>query len=118
MKTLNPKRGEIWFVEFEPQIGSEIQKTRPAVVTSFKGLEPEKTRIIVPIRERKDHHKIISFFIPVEPSSHNGLTKESTIDCIQIKSFDIKRFQRKIGKVTTEQMDEIVKLIAIEIGYI
>ncbi|MEQ8172638.1 MAG: type II toxin-antitoxin system PemK/MazF family toxin, partial [Candidatus Eremiobacterota bacterium] len=29
-----PKRGEIWLVEFSPSIGTEIQKTRPALVIS------------------------------------------------------------------------------------
>lgn len=28
------KRGEVWWVEFEPAIGSEITKTRPAVIVS------------------------------------------------------------------------------------
>lgn len=118
MSIKKPKRGEIWLVEFEPQIGSEIKKTRPAVVTSFSGLEPEKTRIVVPIRERKPHHELISFFVHILPNITNGLQKESTIDCIQIKSFDLSRFKTKIGKVTTDEIDEIAKLIAIEIGYI
>ncbi|MFN4149978.1 MAG: type II toxin-antitoxin system PemK/MazF family toxin [Candidatus Sericytochromatia bacterium] len=114
----NPKRGDIWLVEFEPQIASEIKKTRPAVVVSFGGLDTEKTRIVVPIRDRKEHHFRISFFVPISPTNNNGLSKDSTIDCIQIKSFDLLRFKKKIGKVTTEQLDEITKLIAIEVGYI
>lgn len=28
------KRGEVWWVEFDPAVGSEIRKTRPAVVIS------------------------------------------------------------------------------------
>jgi mRNA-degrading endonuclease toxin of MazEF toxin-antitoxin module len=36
---MKPKRGEIWLVEFEPQRGAEIQKTRPAVVRSIKEKE-------------------------------------------------------------------------------
>ena len=28
------KRGEIWWVEFDPSVGSEIRKTRPAVIVS------------------------------------------------------------------------------------
>jgi len=36
---MRPKRGEIWLVEFEPQRGSEIQKTRPAEILSIGELE-------------------------------------------------------------------------------
>jgi len=31
-KTKAPKRGEIWLVNFDPTIGSEINKTRPALI--------------------------------------------------------------------------------------
>jgi len=29
-----PKRGDVWLVNFDPSIGTEIQKTRPAVIVS------------------------------------------------------------------------------------
>lgn len=117
MKDKNPKRGEIWLVEFQPQIGSEIAKTRPAVVVNISGIL-KTTRIIIPIREQREHHKMVSFYVPVEPNDYNGLTKKSTLDCLQIKSFDLQRFQKKLGKVTSDQLNEITKLIAIETGYL
>jgi mRNA interferase MazF len=33
-RNMRPKRGEIWLVDFEPTIGSEIKKIRPALVIS------------------------------------------------------------------------------------
>jgi len=53
---IKPSRGDVWLVEFEPQRGAEIQKTRPAVVLSIKELEKIPIRIVVPIREYKVHH--------------------------------------------------------------
>ncbi|MFN7161077.1 MAG: type II toxin-antitoxin system PemK/MazF family toxin [Candidatus Gracilibacteria bacterium] len=117
MKDINPKRGEIWLVEFQPKVGSEIEKTRPAVIINIPGIV-SSTRIIVPIREQKEHHKKVSFYVPLEPGNYNGLKKKSTIDCLQIKSFDLHRFQKRLGKITTDQLEEITKLIAIEVGYI
>jgi mRNA-degrading endonuclease toxin of MazEF toxin-antitoxin module len=46
------QRGEIWLVNFAPQIGAEIQKHRPALVVA-QGLMPLQTRIVVPFRDRK-----------------------------------------------------------------
>ena len=34
MAVLKPKRGEVWWVNFNPAVGNEIQKTRPAVIVS------------------------------------------------------------------------------------
>jgi len=63
---MKPKRGEVWLVEFEPQRGAEILKTRPAVVLSIKEIDKIPIRIVVPIREYKTHHEHILFFITLK----------------------------------------------------
>ncbi len=40
-------RGEVWWVEFEPAIGSEIRKTRPAVIVSNDGANRNLARVVV-----------------------------------------------------------------------
>src|SRR5688572_22717803 len=99
MKKSIPGQGEIWLTEFEPQIGTEIMKTRLAVVLSSNTLEKLTTRIVVPIRDYKPGHDLVAFYINIKPDSVNNLTKESTIDCSQVKSFDISRFRKKLGKI-------------------
>lgn len=34
-KAVNPKRGEVYLVSFDPTVGAQIQKTRPALVLQF-----------------------------------------------------------------------------------
>ena len=92
----NPKRGEVWFAQFEPQLGAEIKKVRPCVVVSVDKFENQPFRIVMPVREYKEFHQEFFHFVPVNFSKFNGLSKLSTVDCLQIKSFDVKRFKKKI----------------------
>ena len=113
---MKPKRGEIWLVEFEPQRGAEIQKTRPAVVLSIKEIEKIPIRIVVPVREYKAHHEQIIFFIALQPTRDNGLSKISSVDCTQVKSFAFERFIKRLGTVTSSQLKEITDAVGLCIG--
>ena len=41
------KRGEVWWVEFDPSVGSEIRKTRPAVIVSNDSANRNLLRVVV-----------------------------------------------------------------------
>ena len=41
------KRGEVWWVEFDPAVGSEIKKTRPAVIVSNDAANRNLARVVV-----------------------------------------------------------------------
>lgn len=114
----NPSRCEIWLVSFEPQIGSEIKKTRPAVVLTIDSYQNTPFRVVVPIRDYKEFHSKLSHMIVLEKSAYNGLSKKSTVDCLQVKSFDLNRFIHKIGKIKKEEMLEISTAVGISLGCI
>jgi mRNA interferase MazF len=46
---VEPKRGEVWRVEFDPSRGAEIRKRRPAVVVSINAVGKLPLRVVVPI---------------------------------------------------------------------
>lgn len=111
-----PKRGEIWLVEFDPSVGAEIRKLRPAVVVNLDGLGKLPLRIVVPLTDWKPPFAQLSWFIPIPADASNRLAKDSGADAFQVKSVSEARFDRKLGIVTSHQLDEIAAAIANSIG--
>ncbi len=117
VKVINPKRSEIWLVEFDPQVASEIKKTRPAIVLSISDVESIPTRYVVPIRHFEEKFRNIYYFYELTPDKKNNLEKNSFVDCNQAKSVSIQRFKHKIGIISKSEINEIVNTIGLIIGY-
>lgn len=105
------KRGEVWLVNLDPTIGSEIRKTRPAVIISsdLVGILPLK--VIVPLTEWKDRYESAPWMVRVDPDDQNGLSKSSTADSLQIRSVSHQRLVRKLGIVQPVQVAQIVQAV-------
>ena len=98
-KSLNINQGEIWMVNFEPSVGNEIQKFRPAIVVNDDRIGRFGIKIVVPITQWKEHYIDYPWIIKIIPDDINGLSKDSSIECFQIKSFAVDRFDKKIGEI-------------------
>lgn len=85
----NPQPWDVWWVDFQPSIGHEQRKVRPAVVVSAGHMCHPRApiRIVVPLTSRRARRPY-PFRIPVELP---GLG-ESWAMCDQPKSFDVARF--------------------------
>ena len=109
---MNIKQGEIWMVCFEPSVGSEIQKLRPAIIVSSDKIGRFGLRTVVPITEWKDYYEDFPWIIQIVNSTKNGLSKLSSIECFQIKNFAEERFINKIGNIDKELLFDIHATIA------
>ena len=45
------KYGEVWLVNFEPQVGQEIRKTRPAIIVNHDSVGKLPLKIVVPLTD-------------------------------------------------------------------
>jgi|ERR1043166_934463 mRNA interferase MazF len=111
-----PRRGEVWLIDFDPSVGAEIQKVRPAVVIGVDTVGRLPLRLVVPITDWKPHYVAYPWFVELLASVANGLTKDSGADAFQTKSVALSRFVDQLGKVTTAQLDEIAEAIALCVG--
>ena len=112
-----PKRGEVWTVNFDPTIGTEIRKTRPAVVISSDAVGKLPIKLIAPITNWKEYFNQNLWHIQLEPSAENGLSKRSAVDALQLRGVDVQRFLQKLGQLSDETMVEITIAIAAVIEY-
>jgi mRNA interferase MazF len=116
--SINPKRGEIWMVNFEPQTGSEIRKARPAIVISANEHARMPLRIIVPFTDWKEAYAHHYTKVHFSATTVNGLTKESAADAFQIKCFAVERFMQRspIGRLTIQELADVCIAIRIATG--
>ena len=112
-----PTRGEVWHVRFDPAVGAEMQKTRPAVVISVDEVGILPLRIIVPITGWQTAFANRPWLVRIRPRADNGLTKESVADAFQVKSLSLARFDSRVGTLTGLELEEIAAAIALCVGY-
>ena len=112
-----PKRGEIWLVNFDPTVGAEIKKVRPAVVISSDSVGKLPIKLIAPITDWKTYFSSNFWHVKIEPNSINRLNKDSAIDTLQLRGADLQRFIRKLGSVSEITMLEIIASIATVIEF-
>jgi mRNA interferase MazF len=113
----SPSRGDIWTVTFDPAIGAEIQKVRPAAVVSVADVGRLPLRIVVPLTDWKPEYTGLPWFIYVASSPMNQLAKDSGADAFQVKSVACSRFVSRIGALTEAELNNVVAAIALCVGF-
>ena len=116
-KNAYPHRGEIWYFKPGITVGSEIKKNRPAVVVNEEFMGRFNLNIIVPIIGWKNNFEEFPWMILLRPTKNNGLKKNSGADASQVKLISVSRFDKKIGIITTDELQEITEAIALCIGF-
>lgn len=96
MTMSRPRRGEVWRADLEPARGAEMNKSRPVVVLSTEDVGRLPIKLVAPITAwspGKDH----IWLVRVRPTKHNGLSKESCVDTMQVRCLSLARFAVRLG---------------------
>lgn len=95
------ERGDIWWINLDPTVGSEIKKRRPCVVLSANEINRGRaTPVVVPLSSSPEGAPPI-----MVPVSSAGKDSVAVID--QIRAVDKKRFANRAGVLSTEDMRRI-----------
>jgi mRNA interferase MazF len=104
-------------VNFDPSVGSEIKKIRPAVVINDDALGKLPQRIVVPVTDWKPKYSNYPWFVHLMPTPQNGLGKESGADAFQVKSIDERRLISEAGEITNQEAERIAAAVALCVQY-
>ena len=109
------KRGDIYYADLNPVIGSEQGGIRPVLIMqNDKGNKRSPTVIVAAITSKLNKIKIP---IHIEISSQEcGLSMNSIILLEQIRTIDKKRLRKRIGHVTPEIMEQVDEALKIGLG--
>lgn len=104
------KRSEVWWVNFEPAVGGEIKKTRPAVIVSNDAANEHMNRVqVIPLTSN------VSRFYPCECAvTIDGRTSKAMAD--QIMTVSKKRLYERLGAVSAEDMEAVERIIRVQLG--
>ena len=106
-----PRRGEIYWVTLDPALGSEIRKTRPALVISNDSCNAHGARVVVlPITSN------VTSLYPGEALIHvRGRPARVLGD--QIRSIDKARLRARIGSLNQTELREAEAAVLITLGF-
>ncbi|MEK7565010.1 MAG: type II toxin-antitoxin system PemK/MazF family toxin [Patescibacteria group bacterium] len=112
-----PVRGEIYLVGFDPAFGSEINKTRPALIVQNNiSNKYSPTTIVVAITSvTSGRDYSTNVFLK---KSESGLEKDSVVLLNQIKTIDKQRLIKKVGIIDKVLMADVDRALEISLGLV
>jgi mRNA interferase MazF len=99
------RRGDVYWVNLDPVVGSEVGKRRPAVVVQNEAANRSSATVtVVPLSANLRH--VYPFQVMI-PSGEAGLPRASKAQCEQIRTVSRARLTERIGTLPAARLDQI-----------
>jgi mRNA interferase MazF len=112
-----PIRGEIYLVNFDPTIGHEIRKTRPALVIQNDVSNQYSPITVVAAISSQFSDPPFPREVIIE-AHESGLDKRSAVIVNQIRSVDRQRLIKRVGKLSSRSLARVNESILISLGLV
>src|SRR3972149_8011442 len=103
------KQFEIWNISFDPSLGQEIKKTRPALVisNSYYNLA-SGTIFVISLSSQKPKIENSPFHTKLSANKKNKLKKDSYTNISQLRAVSKLRFIKKVGECESQIIETLM----------
>ncbi len=109
------KRGEIYYADLSPVVGSEQGGVRPVlIVQNDIGNKHSPTVIAAAITSQKEKNKLPTH-IELNASSC-GLAKDSVVLLEQVRTLDKRRLKERMGELDSDAMSQVNNALSVSFG--
>lgn len=113
------RRGDIWLVDFEPVVGSEAARTRPAVIISNNGANTaagqSRGGVVTVVPLTRTIGKVYTFQVLLEDED-TGLDHRSKAQPEQMRSVSVRRLVRHVGSVPPSRMAGLDNAVRVHLA--
>ena len=112
-----PRRGEVYLISFDPTVGAEIQKTRPALILQNNVANRySPVTIVAAISSHFEEPLYPTEVLIREPEG--GLRRDGVVLLNQIRSVDKRRLVKRLGRLEAETMVRVAQALRISLGLV
>ena len=115
---IQPKRGDIYLVNFDPTLGAEIRKTRPALILQNDIANKYSPVTIVAAISSKFDDPLYPTEVLISAKARTGLAVDSVVLLNQIRTVDKKRLAKQLGTLSSAKMEEVNQALRISVGLV
>ena len=103
------KRGNVWWVNFEPAVGGEVRKQRPAVIVSNDAANKHLNRVqVVPLTSSVDRIYPSEAPVTVRGKKHKAMAD-------QLTTVSKQRLQNRVGRLSKADIQAVEQAIKLQL---